>query len=93
MIKTLNRILGIFSYFLGTAIILEALIKGVRGPSPPQLYIALAIIIVGPVEDLANCLIEKLKLGPHEKEHYKELVNQLTSLAFLILLGLVVRWV
>ncbi|WP_338834276.1 hypothetical protein MHLNE_06540 [Moorella humiferrea] len=91
MIKTLNKILGILSYFLGAAVVLEALIKGVRGPSPPQLYIALAIIIVGPVEDLANYLIGKSKLDSRAKELYKELVNQLTSLAFLILLGLVVR--
>ncbi|WP_258359832.1 hypothetical protein [Moorella sulfitireducens (nom. illeg.)] len=50
------------------------------------LYLALAIIIVGPVEDLANCFIERMKTGRREKELYKELVNQITSIAFLILL-------
>ncbi|GEA16526.1 hypothetical protein E308F_27720 [Moorella sp. E308F] len=88
MTDDINKILGSLSYLLGTIVVIECFAKLLSGRSRIPLYIALAIIIVGPVEDLINAFIEKNKIWRQERKFYKELVNQITSIAFLILMEL-----
>lgn len=73
----------LISHLLGTVVVLEGLHEFITDESKIGLYIALAIIVVGPLEDLLNNIS-----GSAE---WRELVNQLTSIAFLVFLGLILK--
>ncbi|MEW6662015.1 MAG: hypothetical protein ACOY9Y_09290 [Bacillota bacterium] len=54
--------------------------------------VSLSIIVGGPIEDLLNYWIINGGVIPEEEQkNYIELVNHLTSITFLILLGYVVK--
>ncbi len=77
------RIFKLLNYLLGTTVVVSAFIIYIIKKETIPLYVALAIIIAGPLEDLLYAYIGN-------KEQYKKIIDNTTSLAFLILLGLVV---
>ena len=81
--KTLVLVLRILNYISGAALILIGIGAFVLYRSSVPFLIALALIIVGPVEDL---LERYLKLPGVEPEQTKTLIDQSTSLAFILLL-------
>ncbi len=83
ILKSLNLIVGVTTVLTG----LDKYISNPSRNSP--LYISTAIIIVGPVEDmLTNQFVTNL--SSKDQEAY-ELIDQTTSLIFLILLSLVIK--
>lgn len=83
--------LGKANLLIGAVVVLAALIEfTVDRSDKTPLYIALAIIVVGPVEDLLNKLLDRIAIPENQRRLYKKMVDQLTSLIFLILLGLIV---
>ncbi|KUO51216.1 MAG: hypothetical protein APF76_17175 [Desulfitibacter sp. BRH_c19] len=90
MKSTLNQILGKLNIITGGTVILMGIYKFfIDRSSYVSLYIALAIIIVGPVEDYFNKLIKDSNKTSKRKELLYQRVDLTTSLIFLILLGLV----
>lgn len=88
----LLKLLKIANHLLGTAVVTTSLYSYLLTRNNIPLYIALAIIIVGPVEDLLNSYIHRSpSMAPATKAQYVEIVDNLTSLLFLVLLGLVVE--
>ena len=57
----------------------------------PGLVIALAILIVGPGEDLGQAYVRRTAPSPEEGEVRATVVDRVTSLAFLLLLGLAIQ--
>ncbi|MDK2820185.1 MAG: hypothetical protein PWP31_150 [Clostridia bacterium] len=82
------RIVALISYLLGTIVVIEGIKKYFKSDSNIPIYLVMAIIIVGPVEDLLNDIINNKEMTPQEQEFYIQLINQITSIAFLILLWL-----
>jgi len=83
ILKSLNLVVGVTT-------ILTGLDKYISNPSRNSpLYISSAIIIVGPVEDILNNQFVT-NLSSKDQEAY-ELIDQITSLIFLILMSLVVK--
>jgi len=76
---------------LGTGVVTSSFYLYVTQNVKIPLLISLAIVIVGPIEDLLNNRVEKSPfLSPNEKKFYTNIIDQSTSLAFLALLGLAV---
>ena len=85
------RVFRVLNYLLGTTIVVSAFNIYLTKNKKIPLYIALAIMIAGPLEDLLIAYIKmSQKLPSGDKEHYADIVNNTTSLAFLVLLGLAV---
>ncbi|MCG8400076.1 MAG: hypothetical protein MJA84_00600 [Firmicutes bacterium] len=85
------KVLKILNYLLGTAVVVSGLYNYLTTDKRIPLYVALAIIIAGPLEDLLTCYIRKSPvLSPDDKEPYVKIVDNTSSLAFLLLLGLVI---
>ncbi|KKM11613.1 hypothetical protein SY88_07970 [Clostridiales bacterium PH28_bin88] len=85
------RLMALISYLLGAAVVLGGLRQYLTSDSKIGLYVALAIIVVGPVEDLLNMIISGGEISEEERRYYMALVNHLTSIGFLVLLGLILR--
>lgn len=84
-------VLNFLNYFVGTAVVASSFNFYFTKNETIPLYIALAIIIAGPLEDFLITYIERSpSLSPADKEQYAKIVDNTTSLAFLILLGLAV---
>ncbi len=77
----LEKKLKTFTNLLGLIIVFKGFYKAFKYNSSSALHISLAIIIVGPIEDLLN----KNTTLP------EFFIDQLTSIAFLILLGLILE--
>jgi len=85
------KVLQLFNYILGTTVVAAALISYVNTNKKIPLRIALAIIIAGQLEGFLKFYIKNSpSLSPNDKEKYIEMIDNITSLAFLILLGLAV---
>ncbi|KAF1086683.1 hypothetical protein SPSYN_00402 [Sporotomaculum syntrophicum] len=85
------RILTLCNYLLGTAVVTTAFSIYITTNKKIPLYIALAIISAGPIEDLLSSYIEQSpSISPDDKKQYIKMVDNITSMVFLILLGLVV---
>ena len=85
------RVFSVLNYLLGTVIVVSSFNISLTKDKKIPIYIAQAIIIAGPLEDLLIAYIKRSpKLPPSDKEHYADIVNNTTSLAFLVLLGLAV---
>ncbi len=82
---------NLFNYLLGTIVVVNGFyVYSTTGKILP-FYVALAIIIAGPLEDLLISLVQNSPaLSPADKEKYVSIVDNVTSLAFLLLLGLAV---
>lgn len=86
------RIYTALNYLLGIAVVIPALFVYFTKARKIPLYIALAIITAGPLEDLWIANIKKSSLlSPVEKEQYTKIVDNITSMAFLVFLGLAVK--
>lgn len=70
----------------GAAVIVYGLARGLMDGATGPLLIALAVLIVGPVEDLLKSLARHAR-GEPARTAWTALVDQATSLAFLLLLG------
>jgi len=91
MKRDMNFCLFLLNLFMGTIVVFTGFYKySINRYNLIPLYIALAIIIVGPVEDLLNKLINKMSISDDKRKLYSKMVDLLTSLAFLILLWLVI---
>ncbi len=85
------RVFKVLNYLLGTTVVVSAFYTYVTKNETIPLYVALAIIAAGPLEDLLIAYINRSpSLSPGDKEQYKKFVDSTTSLTFLVLLGLVV---
>ncbi len=85
------QVLYILNYFIGTVVVLAAFYLYITKGALIPLYIALAIIIAGPIESLLNIYINNyMYAGEKKKKYYISIVDNVTSLAFLIFLGLAV---
>lgn len=82
---------NLFNYLLGTIVVVNGLyVYSTTGKILP-LYVALAIIIAGPLEDLLIAFVQNSPaLSPADKKKYASIVDNATSLAFLLLLGLAI---
>lgn len=90
--ETINYGLKILNYYFGGLVVLTGLYKySTNKQNRIPLYVALAIIIVGPVENILNSLVKSMAISSAKQKVYHEMVDQATSLTFLILLGFVVR--
>lgn len=82
------KVLKILNYSFGTAVVVSSLYFYFTQNKTVPLYIALSIIIAGPLEDyLISYIQNSPSILPGNKERYKKIVDNTTSLAFLILLG------
>jgi uncharacterized Tic20 family protein len=81
------RLLRYLNYIFGTLVLVIGLIGFIIYRSLPALLLAIALAAVGPVEDI---LSKKLHLPGVDPAQTKELVNQGTSLTFVVLLLVVI---
>jgi hypothetical protein len=73
---------------LGAAVIVFGIATFVRDGALAGLLIAIAIIIVGPGEDVLQAWVRRTATDPAVGEELAEIVDRATSVAFLVLLGL-----
>lgn len=76
-------VLRVLNYLIGTTVLVVGFLSFLLYRSPVPLLLALALTAVGPVEDILN---KKLHLSNIDPSKTKEIVNQSTSLTFVILL-------
>lgn len=89
MKNDLNGILRILNIITGGVVVLSAIYLFLGDNSNlGALYIALAIIFVGPLEDYLTKLINEAPLNKTKKKELLKTVDLTTSLVFLLLLGL-----
>jgi uncharacterized Tic20 family protein len=81
------RWLRYLNYFFGSLVMIAGILGFVFYNSIPALLLAFALAAVGPIEDILN---KKLKLSGIDPAQTKELVNQGTSLTFVIILLIVI---
>ena len=75
----------------GVAVIAFGLLEFVRAGYGPGLVIAVAILIVGPGEDWGQAYVRRTAPSREEGEIRATVVDRVTSLAFLPLLGLAIE--
>lgn len=79
------------NYILGTLIVGFSLYIHYYKKNNVPLYITLAIIIAGPIEDILAYLIKSTEHIPnYQKRRYIMLIDQFTSLGFLFFLLLAI---
>lgn len=74
---------------IGTVVVIWGLIRFFGESKTSGLLIALAIVIVGPLEDILKRRVRN-RPGGEEGEAWATVVDLVTSIAFLVLLGFVV---
>jgi hypothetical protein len=91
MVLNGSKALGYLNTVLGTGVVFFSLhLYHTRGEEVP-LYIALAIIIAGPVEDFLVEYVNGIpSLPPEQRKSYIQIIDKSTSLAFLTFLGMAV---
>lgn len=77
------KVLRILNYIFGTVVLLAGFLGFIFYRSPIPLLLALALTAVGPLEDILNKKVHLSRIDPLKT---KDLVNQSTSLTFVILL-------
>jgi hypothetical protein len=82
---TMLKLLGIM---LGAAVVAWGLIRFVMGGSVAPLFISLAIIIAGPIEDLLTFWVKKHGRTEKKRSTLVQIVDLTTSIGFLICLGI-----
>lgn len=75
----------------GTAVVAFGLLAYALGGHLPGLVLAVAILVVGPGEDLGQAYARRTAPSPEEGEERATVVDRVTSLAFLLLLGLAIE--
>jgi predicted Abi (CAAX) family protease len=80
------RFLSLINYALGIAIGGVALYEYKSHHNITPMLIILAVVIAGPLEDFLVRMVEEKPLSPGEKERRIRLVDQLTSLGFMLFL-------
>jgi hypothetical protein len=87
----LSSFLSLLNYAVGVLIGYVSLSFYFKYKSVAPLYITLAIIIGGPLEDILVQFVKSLDGVPHQKKkEYLTMVDQFTSLGFLLFLLLAV---
>jgi hypothetical protein len=76
---------------VGVAVIAFGLLGFALAGYLPGLVIAVAIVVVGPGEDAAQAFVRRTAPSPEEGEVRATVVDRVTSLAFLLLLGLAIE--
>ena len=83
------RCLKFLNYVFGAGVIGSSIYYYFLENKTVPLYIASAIIIAGPLEDyLISCVNNSPSISPQDKRIYTQVIDNITSLAFLILLGI-----
>jgi hypothetical protein len=82
--------LKVLGWVLGGIVIVYGVARFVAAGAVPALLIALAVMIVGPLEDLLKAAVRRQAAPPEQKERLVQLMDQATSAAFLILLILAI---
>jgi len=92
MNEKINYCLEILNYYFGGIIVLSGLYEYfIDNSNKIPFYIALAIIIVGPLENLLNRLLEEMPVSEEKRQIYSTTIDLSTSLAFILLLGKVIK--
>ncbi|MDD2573741.1 MAG: hypothetical protein WCS98_01650 [Bacillota bacterium] len=78
--------LNLINYALGIAIGAVALSEFKHHRNKTPLLIILAVVIAGPLEDFLVRMIQEKPIPGHQKEWGIKLVDQLTSLGFMLFL-------
>ena len=84
------RWLTISGTVIGALVVLYGFVRFFALGSAPPLLIAVAILIVGPGEDILQRWARRTGSTPAEGELRATIVDRATSLAFLVLLGVTV---
>jgi len=71
---------------LGAAVILAGVVRFIASGAVPALLIAIAVLVVGPGEDVLKRWVRARAGSPKEALEWETLVDRATSLAFLALL-------
>jgi hypothetical protein len=82
------RSLTMLGNVLGVAVILLGIFTFVSSGAVAGLLIAIAIIVVGPGEDLLQAWVRRTAPDPATGEERATIVDRATSVVFLVLLGL-----
>jgi len=80
------RFLSLVNYALGISIGGVALYEYKRHRNITPMLIILAVVIAGPLEDFLVHMVEEKPLPAGKKERCIQLVDQLTSLGFMLFL-------
>lgn len=75
----------------GIVVIAFGLLAYALGGHLPGLVLAVAILVVGPGEDLGQAYVRRTAPSPEEGETRATVVDRVTSLVFLLLLGLAIE--
>jgi hypothetical protein len=89
-VKRWIRWLTISGTLVGALVILYGVVRFVAAESVPALLIAIAILVVGPGEDVLQRWARRTGATPTEGELRATVVDRATSLAFLVLLGITI---
>lgn len=85
------KVLHFLNYLLGTSVIASSIYFYIAENKTAPLYISMAIIVAGPLEDFLKFFVERSpSTSPDNKKIYINLIDKITSLAFLLLLGLAI---
>lgn len=90
MLKTWIRPLTTIGTVLGALVIVYGLYAYLWAGLLPGLLISVAILVVGPGEDLMQAWVRRTAPTPEEGEGRATVVDRVTSIAFLLLLAWVV---
>jgi|SRR5690606_36332530 len=71
---------------VGAALILGGAVRFLASGSVPALLIALAVLVVGPGEDMLKRWVRGRAVSQEEAAQWETLVDRATSLIFLVLL-------
>ena len=84
--QRLNHWLNVLSIILGAAVTLYGFFLFFSERALPPLLVALAVLIVGPLEDRLKARVARSSATQEEKAARTDLADKATSAAFLLLL-------
>ena len=90
MAEQVAQWLKILGWVLGAVVIIYGVARFLAAGSAPALFIALAVVIVGPIEELLKAAVRRQAAPAEEQERLLQLMDQITSVSFLILLLLAI---
>ena len=70
----------------GAALIFAGVVRYIASGSVPALLIAVAVLVVGPGEDVLKRWVRARAASPKEAERWETVVDRATSLLFLLVL-------
>jgi hypothetical protein len=85
-IQRLTQLLKAVSLVLGAGIVVYGFSRFQAGSDRGPLMLGLAVLVVGPLEDLLKLWARRAALSDQDKEAWAALIDQATSAVFLLFL-------